>query len=173
MDFLKTFFCKINFNGNEDSLTIQPENIIPFDIPISNTCINNSLILPARSQVIRKIQVTDPNKEFVVINQEIQTGVLVANSIIDNKNPYVLILNINKEDTIIEAPKLKTENLEDFEIEEFDRKNIDRNKIVLEKLQKIFSKQFEKILTELCSNYCNIFALETGKISYNNFTSKN
>ena len=71
--------------------------------------------LPTRSQVIRKIHVRDPNKEFVVINQEIHPGVLVANSIIDSKNRYVLILNTNKEDTIIEAPKLKTENLEDFE----------------------------------------------------------
>ena len=37
LDFLKTFSYKINFNGNQDSLTLNPENLFPFDIPISNS----------------------------------------------------------------------------------------------------------------------------------------
>ena len=76
------------------------------------------MILPARSQVLRKIKVTDPSKDLVVVNQEIHPSILVANSIVNSQNPCVLILNINEENTIIQSSKIKIENLADFDIKE-------------------------------------------------------
>ena len=56
----------------------------------------------------------------------------------------MLILNTNDENIIIKSSKLKTENLEDFDIVEFNKEDKQRNEIVLEKLKQNFSKQFYK-----------------------------
>ena len=97
------------------------------------------MILPARSQILRKIKVTDPSKDFVVVNQEIHPGTLVANSIVNSQNPYILIPNTNEENTIIDY-----RNLEDYDIVEFSKEHKQRNKIVLEKRKQNFPQQFDK-----------------------------
>ena len=170
MDFLSELNCKIDFNNNCDFLCIRPSNFNPVTIPLSNTCYNTSLVLPARSQVIRKINICKNEDELLVVNQEIKEGVLIANSIISKEKSYVRILNSTNNDVIIDFKEIKTEKLSNYEIIEIDKNKIsNRNEIVMNKLKTNFPKQFKDPLSKLCNSYCDIFALENEQISANNF----
>ena len=66
MDFLTEFNCNLDFMKNGEYLFFRQTNFQPFAIAIQNTCINDSLILPVRSQVIRKIKFQTQHKELLV-----------------------------------------------------------------------------------------------------------
>ena len=171
MDFLTEFNCTLDFMKNREYLFFRQTNFQPFAIPIQNTCSNDSLLLPVRSQVIRKIKLQTQHKELLVLNQEIQPGVYVANTLVQSDNAYVRILNNTKNDVTIKTLELKTENLEDYDVlsSKYDTQFTERKKQIQEKLSKNVPNQFKTELTTLCSNYADIFGLETETISTNNF----
>ena len=170
MDFLTQFNCKIDFMKNKEYLFLRPPNFQTLAIPIQNTCNNNYIVLPARSQVIRKVLLNTNHKELLVLNQEVQPGVYIANTLVQGDNAYIRILNNNKTDVTIKITNIKTENLENYDI--YSKQTIkhkNRKNKILEKLSANFPNEFKNELTTLCTNYVDIFGLEEETISTNNF----
>jgi len=74
IDFIKK--STLDFKSSEDCLIIRPNNLkFPIYVPITYSSGNNSLLLPARSQVIRKIQLNSKEDSVLIPNQEIKHGI--------------------------------------------------------------------------------------------------
>jgi len=65
----------------------------PIYIPITYSSGINTTLLPARSQVVRRLIVSSKDDNILIPNQEIQTGIYVANTIATSSNTVVRILN--------------------------------------------------------------------------------
>lgn len=128
MDFLKEFNCILDFMQNKDLLILRPRNFQHFAIPIKNTGTDNSILLPARSQVIRKICLNSQHEELLVPNQEIQPGVFIANTIVKGNDAYVKILNTNSCMTAINASKIISENISDYDVYKTSKYSENRKK---------------------------------------------
>jgi len=90
IDFIKKFNCQLDFKPSEDWFIIRPQNLnYPIYVPITYSAGNNTVLLPARSQVIRKIDINSVNDQIFVPNQEIHNGIYVANTIAASKNVYI------------------------------------------------------------------------------------
>jgi len=113
-------------------------------------------ILPARTEVGRKIDINLATRY-----------ILILNSIGDSKNTFVRIFNTTNTTAIIQLNTLKIEPLDDYDIIKYN-KNVSKEEI-LEKLNKSFRPQFKEILNELCTKYTDIFGKESESISTNNF----
>ena len=95
MDFIRKYNCILDFNENYDYLILRPNNLKHnIEIPLSNTC-NENITLPARSEVIRYIKITDTNEDVLVPHQEIQPGVFIANTLVKANKAFIRILNTN------------------------------------------------------------------------------
>jgi len=85
MDFFKKYNCQLDCTQTCDSLILRPNNLnYPIHLPIIHTCDNNATILPARSEVVRQIKISTPENNILVINQEIDKEIFVANTISDD-----------------------------------------------------------------------------------------
>ena len=172
VDFLREFNCKLDFMENKDWLVLRPHNFQHFAIPITNitnNCINNSIMLPARSQVVRRVHIASKREELLVPNQEIQPGIYIANTIVQGNNAYVRILNTNSCDTALNTMEIITEDLSDYDIIRTTEDAGNRFERVIDKLKKNFPDQFKDTLTTLCTEYSDIFAIETESVTTNNF----
>jgi len=99
IDFIKELNCQIDLNPTEDWFIIRPTNIdIHIYIPITYTSGNNTILLPARSQVVRKIKIMSDTDTIIIPNQEIQPGIYVANTITSKQNTFVRLLNTTSTD---------------------------------------------------------------------------
>jgi len=168
IDFIKKFNCQLDFKPSEDWFIIRPQNLnYPIYVSITYSAGNNTVLLPARSQVIRKIDINVVNDFIFVPNQEIHNGIYVANTIAASKHVYVRLLNTTNFDQVVKVNKIQYENLKDYDIHNTDTGN--RSEQILSKLKKNFPDQFKNQLTELCTQYSDVFGLETEPISTNNF----
>jgi len=108
IDFIKRYNCQLDFKPSEDWLIIRPNNIKhPIYVPIAYSSGNNSLILPARSQVVRKIEINSEEDSALIPNQEIQHGIYIANTIATVQNAYIRLLNTTNTDQVV---YIKTRN---------------------------------------------------------------
>jgi len=82
IDFIKKYNCQLDIKPAENWLIIRP-NYLKFSIyvPITYRSGNNSILLPARSQVIRKMQLNSKEDSVLIPIQEIKRGVYIANTI--------------------------------------------------------------------------------------------
>lgn len=114
-----------------------------------------------------KIIIHTDQDTVLIANQEIHLGVLIANSVVAGKTAIVRILNTTNKIVKIEKPQVKFESIRDYELIKDNIKYPTRSSEVLSKLK--FPDQFKAQLTELCTQYCDVFGLETEAISSNNF----
>lgn len=168
IDFLSNNKCVVDYNNWTLTVNINNSEItIPiYDSPDGQ---GNLLIIPARSEVIRRIEINSEEDYSLIPNQILTTDVYVARTIVSKSDPHVKILNISDEDIPLTNVKVISEKLSDYTILDPDDYISDNRKIVLEKLQKNFPDYAYNDLNKLCSQFLDIFALETDKISYNNF----
>lgn len=174
LDFLRKYKCKLDFF--KWKLTIRrSESHSKLTIPIfdhpstnSNDC-QNVFAVPARCEVVRRINVTTDGYDKLVHNQEIQPGVFIGRTIISGQNSYIRILNSNDENVTVTEPPIAMDDLSDYTVVNPDKIECTDRNFVLQKLQKNFPKFAHDELTQLCKKYLDIFALETDKISVNNF----
>lgn len=168
IDFIKKFNCQLDFKQNEDWFIIRPNNLnFPIYVPITYSSGNNSLFLPARSQVIRKIDINSTEESIFIPNQEIDNGIYVANTIATSEFALIRLLNTTDTDQLINLNNLKYEPLSNYDVVHTNQ--INRTKRVLNELEKNFPPQFKNQLTELCTEYSDVFGLETEAITTNNF----
>jgi len=91
-DFLKKYRCSIDYDTY--TLNTHYENL-----KIETTLMDNWIMLPARSEVIRKISAQNL-KNVLIESQEIQTGIFCANSI-GGDICYVRFINATDKNTIL------------------------------------------------------------------------
>jgi len=165
---MKKYNCQIDLKPENDWLILRPDNLYnSIHIPINHTLENNLTILPAISEVVRKIDINSATRYILIPNQDIQNGVFIGNSIADSKNTFVRILYTTDKTAIIQLNTLKVEPLDDYDIIK-SNKNVSKEEI-LDKLNKNFPPQFKEILNEICTKYTDIFGKESESISTNNF----
>jgi len=76
IDFIKKFNCQLDFQPSENWLIIRPNNLkFPLYVPITFSSDKNSILLPARSQVIGKIQLNSKEDSALIPNQEINYSI--------------------------------------------------------------------------------------------------
>lgn len=117
IDFIKKFNCQLDFKPSEDWFIIRPQNLnYPIYVPITYSAGNNTILLPARSQVIRKIDIDIVDDYIFIPNQEIHNGIYVANTIAASKHVYIRLLNTTNFDQMVKVNNVKYENLKDYDI---------------------------------------------------------
>jgi len=169
IDFIRKYNCQLIFNpSEEDWLIIRPNNLkFPIHVPMTYSSGNNSILLPARSQVVRKIQLNSEEDSVLIPNQEIQHGIYIASTIATSKNAFIRLLNTTNKDQVVSTNNLAHESLSNYEVVKTNLEN--REESVLSQLSKNFPPQFKSQLSSLCTQYSDIFGLDTEPISTNNF----
>lgn len=108
LDFFKKYDCTLNFN--ESNLTALIENIQVI-LPIHCSSSINTIIIPARCLIIKKVTYTALKNEILIQNQKIALGIFVARALISREKPCIKILNINSENIEIPRVAIKYESL--------------------------------------------------------------
>lgn len=169
MDFIKKYNCILDFNDDLDYLILRPFNFPQtIQIPITNRCYD-ALTLPARSEVIRQISFVTSEQEVLVPNQEPYPGVFIASTLVKSDKAFIRILNTNTDTVILKNPQILTEDINDYEIITTTKGKKNRKSEILKILKNKFPKRFENTLTNLCSEFSDIFGLETETVTTNNF----
>lgn len=162
LDFISRFDCILNYDG-DPKMILRPTRSVQFEVPLSFSNQPNEIdfFVPARSEVMRKVEVKGFQKDELILvhNGEIARGVFVARTIISGDKPYVNILNTTNDDVSVKNPKLNVESLENYDVFAMNQ-NAENEKLILEKLSKRFPKFVEKKLKKLCEKYVKAFGLE-------------
>lgn len=125
LDFLKIYNCLIDYGPKGDYLFIRPDNFPEqLAVKIRESVSENSLSLPARAEVIRKIHVSSTEDELLIPNQELHPGIHVARTILTKNNPYVRILNTTFQNQTVVNPNLITESLRNYNIYNWQDRHI-------------------------------------------------
>lgn len=175
MDFIANNSCILDYS--EWKLIFNPEGInaslvIPiYDSPYTNDAESNPtvLTLPPRSEVVRRINSNHKFESTVVQNQQIAEGIFVARAIIDKKTPFVKILNTTNETVTLYNVDVKVEDLSDYMVIDTAHYKANNRDLVLQKLKKNFPEFAKDKLEKLCSEFLDIFALESDQVTVNNF----
>lgn len=92
LDFIRKFNCQIDYQNDE--FIINPSSIrYQIHVPLVQSHIDNSISLPGRSEVMRKIIIKTDEDTVSIPNQEKHPEVLIANSNVASKTAIVRILN--------------------------------------------------------------------------------
>lgn len=164
-DFLKPFKAAINYW----SMTLDvPLNHSMFYIPILEGPEEGTILLPPRSECIRKIYLNNCTTPQVIENQQIEHGIFVPRMIIHPKNPIIRILNTSDEAKIIKTDSFVINSLNDYYVYQPNSRQ-NRTQKVIEILKRKFPEHVPKELIDLCSKYSDIFALDDELSTVNNF----
>jgi len=133
IDFIKKCNCQLDFKSSEDWLKITPNNLqFSIYVLITYSSGNNSTLLPARSQVIRKIQLNSKEDSVLIPNQEIKHGIYIASTIATSKNAVIRLLNTTNKDQVVSTNNLAYESLSNYDVVKTNLEN--REKFVLSQL---------------------------------------
>ena len=88
LDFIKHFNCILDYKDNDGILILRPLNYNHIKVPINLTTSNHSMILPARSEVIRKFEIKEDG-EILIPNQQVEEGVYIAYTKTEAINCYI------------------------------------------------------------------------------------
>lgn len=170
-DFIKNYKCKIDYDANTITFTVGNHLIT---LPLLQEPDMNTIILPARCEVIRKITLQNTNDIQIIDSQQIEEDVFIARTLVDPTKPYVKILNTSENIKVLKNVKFSTENLNDYYVYSITYNN---NPERINELQKILSNstsnEFYGDMTKLFEKYSDIFALEQDKMTINNFYNQN
>lgn len=168
-DFMKKYKCNIDYESMLLTFYLNEQLIT---VPILEGPHDNVIVLPARSEIIRKF---DLKKKFdtpqIVDSQEIIKGVFIARTIVDSSQPLLKIMNTTNEVKVINNTRLNTESLSDYDVYTLDdaQNTAERKVKLLNIIQNNTPKYAHKIFLPLCEEFADIFALETDKMTTNNF----
>lgn len=169
LDFIAKYNCILDY-GDQWKLIIKPTNTSKnLILPILNAPSEDCLTLPARCEVIRQINLNNNQKEVLIPNQQIDKGVYIGRTIVSKENAYVRIINTTIENKILYNVKIDTENLEDYTIYNLNEyENTHRDKII-DKIKNNCPPSAINNLTKLCNDFSDVFALDSDKVTVNNF----
>ena len=174
LDFIKNFNCILDYQNKTDTLILRPfhyKYFLKIDMFKNHSCLmaKNTISLPARSEVIRKVYLNKEENDIFIPNQLISEGIFIANSISEGRNTFVRIINTTDDNVTIDLPDIEYEPFENYETTSLPSDKPAHSSKIMEKLRKNFPKFASKALENLCNQYIDIFALESDKITTNNF----
>lgn len=169
-DFLKIFQCNLDY----------ATMILTVNTPRGSTTLpifsEDSLIIPPRCEVIRHFKIVGKNsiEDQVIHPTEVAPGVIIARSIFNPNNPYLRVINTTNEPAMIKKTIPKSENLSNYYVFAIDEisQTEERKKAILDLVGKEVLQYAKKGLLELCGQYSDVFALNTDKMTINNFYSQ-
>lgn len=166
-DFLTMYNCSINYSNM--SFTINTDQTTSV-LTITAGPDENSVIIPARSEVVRKFRI-DSNVDCVVDNREISPGVFLARTIVDPKYAFIRVVNTTEYPQTIENKITNSEPISNFNVYSADKvnNNDERTMKLMDIVESKIPHQYKSKLNSLISNYADVFALPTDKMSVNNF----
>ena len=167
-DFVKKYRCLLDYSDCW-RMTIRPKGYKPISTMLYESPDNDSLTLPPRCEVIRRIGISPGRDDVYIPSQQIADGVFVGRTIVSRVNPYVRVLNINDEPLVLHNVTVTSEHISNFNIYDPPVQDLNYRPEIMEKLQKNFPSFVHNGLTKLCSKYDDVFALETDKVTFNNF----
>lgn len=171
-DFFIKYHCKIDYDAWILSGVVNGEI---FELPIEDH-VNGNFILPPRSEVYRVLDSTSMAEDHVLVSQEVAPGVFCANCLISEQNQVIKFINTTNETVKINKSFPKTliplKNYEIYSFSEIDQVN--RHEKLKEELNFTNTPtECRKELLELCKDFSDIFALQSDKLSCNNFYKQN
>lgn len=116
MDFIKEFNCILDFQRGQDWFIMRPHGFPDIAVRMTHTCGGNSVVIPARSQVVRRITIHSPMEELLVLSQEPRPGVFISGTIVKSSDAFVRILNTNTHDTVMHDGDILTDDLDNWEM---------------------------------------------------------
>ena len=166
-DFLKTFNCKIDYSNKTLTINADTRKII---LNILEGPDEDTFVIPPRCEVIRRFNIQTKNETTrFVPNQELTPGIFTTNTIIDPRNAYVRIINTTNETKVVPRNNLISESMEDYIVVDFKKIDPNRNTTLLNILTKDIPQNVKPELSKLCSDFAEVFALESDKMTVNNF----
>lgn len=98
-------------------------------------------------------------------------GVFVARTVIDSSRPLIRILNATESVKVVRNNKLTTENLSNYDIHIIEKTSADANrtKALLKIVEQNVPEYAKDKLMPLCEEFADVFALETDRMTTNNF----
>lgn len=167
-DFLKLHKCTLDYDQMSLSFSFNGTQIF---IPIRESPTENVITLPARSEVFRTFRLAKYSERQFINNHEIAPGVFISNTIANSANPIIRVLNTTSQVVSIKNTLQKSENLSNFNI--FTINQNQSNNARIEALTQSFKRQSPKSIHDkllpLLSEYSDIFALASDKMTQNNF----
>lgn len=166
-DFIIKYQCQLNYRNWTMTLNMGSEYV---ELPIYNSPGEDTLIVPPRCEVVRKVTSLEYAKEsLVILNKEVSPGVFIASAIVSNSSPFVKILNTTLESVIIKNTDIETDNLNNYAIYNIETKKGDREATLLQELNQEIPEIAKDETISLCKEFADIFALSFDKLSTNNF----
>lgn len=162
-DFLRGNNCIINYND----MSLSISNKVKTNI-FNN--VDQSLYIPPRCEVIRKFVINSPD-ECIVDNAELVEGIFISRTIVDPQNAYIRVLNTTQETKVIPNSISTFESLSNYDVYKIDKvdNNDERERLLVEILSENSSIKNDEDLLKLCTQYSDVFALKTDKMTINNF----
>lgn len=105
----------MEFQDQENWFTVGPNSFRNINIPIIYSA-ENKLVLPARSEVIRTIDVYSKDIYVLIPNQELKPGIIIASAIVDTENAIIRIRNTTSKDAIVDSADIKSESLHNSDV---------------------------------------------------------
>lgn len=166
-DFITRYQCQLDYLNWVMTIRTINKNIF---LPIYNSPDENTLVIPPRCEVIRKLNDAKYLKEDAVVhNEELSPGVFLASTIISTSSPFIKVLNTTSERVTIKNFKIKTSNVSDYEIYHTENYKDNRDKELLQELNSDIPELAKDDTIALCKEFTDIFGLSTDKLTYNNF----
>lgn len=167
LNFIQKFKCVLDYE--KSVLILNLKNTL-FEIPIYDSIEYNTLVIPPRCQIVKKVNLENITVDSVVNATEIANGVHIARTIISPKDTRILVINTTNDTIVVNNPKITTQPLSHFHIQKITTQNNDtRLGKILQKIKKEMPNYVQDQLIALCKEFSDIFALEEDKLSHNNF----
>lgn len=168
LDFLEKYNSSLHY-GKEWKLFLRPSFNRTIEIRVHETPDGCSMVIPSRCEVIREVDISPGKGDVYVPNQQIADGVFVGRTIVSREKAFVRVLNVNDKDIILKNVYVTSESLSNYDLYDTPKSNVSVRTEILQKLQRNFPKFAYDDLTKLCSDYLDVFALESDPATFNNF----
>lgn len=169
-DFIKKYRCNLDYDNWTMTIRLKHTKI---PIPIYENPVENILIIPSRCEVIRSLnKLKHISHDVVVLNKEIVPGVFVARSISSKHFPYVKIINTNFENAQVNESQIDITNLDMYNVYNITNERTNEESNLLSELNLNVPNFAKNDMVNLCTEFSDIFALKSQKITTNNFYSQ-
>lgn len=143
-DFFVKYKCTLDY---ESWLLNFNFNNCMVSVPIEDK-LNNSILIPARCEVIRKLPNFSVTTDSVVLSEEIIPGVFCGNTIVSPNTPFVKIINTTNKQVAITNFKPKVDSLNEYNcIKSRNSRNKSHEKI---RVEKFFSETNNNTSSAIC-----------------------
>lgn len=169
-DFNRLYECILDYGSMTYTVRTKLGQTI---LSMSNYNHENEITVPPRSEIFRIFNISSNIYPIFVNAKEIKEGVFSANTIAFSNTAEVRLVNTTNSFQTFKIPKFDISDLKLFNIYTMTEINNckERNNKLLEILNNAFPKNesLKSKLKQLCSDYSDIFALDTDQMTTNNF----